>query len=315
MDFLTQEQGQTVHYFIHAQDGLVRSCSRAGSWQPRERILCGAKDGFGLFCENEQVHIVTATKQNELIYLAGSGGDFRKFILASFGAEYQIHKICIYPVRGRLNMLYSVQNGENITLMHCILGNNAKPNTVSRMQSKDFFVSGMRVYFCTPGEAAGFCELSDEKPDFFIRMFEKSGVPYVSGGHIAYISAAGVYFDSRRICTDENAHGVIITEADARLFAAWKSGDYVKYLPADSTSGNPYCIINPSRTAKLYGVWRDGELIYFYGSNSDSELTTYINPHPFGVSALGNTDVLRMRLEAMKSEIAELKQKLAKYGQ
>lgn len=311
MDYLIEENNTPVHYFARAGEGLMRQCARGASWQPRECILRGARDGFGLYPDGDKIHIVTVTQADEMIYLIGKERDWRRFILKKLSPDVCVLTIKLYPVRGRLNMLYSVLMNDEILLMHCILGNNAKPHTVARLESDSFFISGMRVYYAMPDGRTGFCELADEKPELFIRIADNCGVPYIFAGHMAYISEGRVYFDSRALCCDEKAEEVIITESDARLFVVWKSGDFVRYLPADSAGKKPYCIINPAREAKLYTVWRNDAIEYFYGSNSETELVTYINPTPFGPQTQCTTDSLRRRLEDMKTEISELRRKLA----
>lgn len=314
MDFLIEENNLTAHYFYRSGEGLCRSYARGSSWQERECILRSAEGYFGLYTDGQKVHIVAPTADGELIYLTVSGSERRRFILKKLGDDRNILKLHIYPIRGRLNMLYTVALGGEILLMHCILGNNAMPHTVSRVRTPEFFVYANRVYYAVPDGSAGFSELADEKPELYIRTASNCSVPYLCDGHIAYESGGKIYFDSRELCSDAEAQGVIITEYDGRFFVAWQSGDFVKYIPADSTAGNAHCIINPSRRAQLYAIWRAGACDYFYGSHSDSELVTYINPAPFGSHASPATDHLRRRLEEMKIEIAELKKQLAEYN-
>ena len=311
MDYLIEENNTAVHYFVRTGEGLVRQCARGGSWQPRECILRGAHDGFGLYTDGKTVHIVAATDEGELLYVTGSDKAWRRFILKKIGQDLRILTIKLYPVRGRLNMLYTVAVNDDILLMHCILGDNAKPNTVSKLLTDSFFISNLRVYYAIPDGRAGFCELADEKPELFIRIADNCGVPYIFNRHMAYISNGKIYFDSRELCCDEEAEQIIITESDARLFVAWKSRDFVRYIPADAKEAQPHCIINPAREARLYAVWRDDNLEYFYGSNSDAELVTYINPSPFGPRTSSASDSLRRRLEDMKNEINELRRRLA----
>lgn len=310
MDYLTEENGSCVHYFFRAGEGICMQRARAQSWQPRECILRGGRDGFGLYPDNERIHIVTTNDYDELVYLVGTSADRRRFLLKKLSGDAKIRQIRLYSVRGRLNMLYSVSLNDEILLMHCILGNNARPHTVAKLAYEDFFIHGMNVYFTAADKSAGYAGLADEKPDLCIRLIENCSVPYLYGGHIAYIANGKVYFDKREVCADPDASGVIITESDARLYVAWKSGDYVRYLPADGSS-KPYCIINPSREAKLYAVVRSDSCEYLYGSNSESELVTYINPRPFGPRTQGAADLLRRRLEDMKTEITDLKSRLA----
>ena len=314
MDFLIEENGIAVHYFVKPGEGLARQSARGSAWQPRECILRGAKDGFGLYTDGNTVHIVSADENDELIYLVGSDKNWRRFILAKLDSSSQILTIRIYPVRGRLNMLYSVAKGDDILLMHCILGNNARPHTVSKLLCDNFFVYGMRVYYTLADGRTGFCELADEKPDLFIRISDNCSVPYLHDGNMAYTSCGRIYFNNREIAYDEGADGVIITETNGQLFVAWKSGDFVKYVPTDRPNARAHCIINPAREAQLFAVWRGEFCEYFYGSSSTDELVTYINPAPFGSRQPTASDSMRRRLEEMKKEIAMLKKQLAEFS-
>lgn len=314
MDFLIHERGTLIHYFHKSGEGLMRRAKRGGSWQERECVLKNALSGFGLYSGGKTTHIVTATSDRELMYLTGSCGEYRRFILTKLPENCTVLKIFIYPIRNRLNMLYSVKVGEDIALLHCILGNNETPRTVSRLKDGDFFVSANRVYYVTPDSTAGFSELANERPTLFIRTIENSSLPYIYQGHIAFESGGRIYFDSRKLCSDDGAHGIIITEYASQLFVAWQSGGFVRYIAADSSTGRPHSIINPSRTPVLYGIWHDGELCSFYGSHSDSDLVTYINPSPFDSLPEKVPELyLCRRMENMRREISELRKKLTEY--
>ncbi|MBS7297987.1 MAG: hypothetical protein KIG65_02775 [Eubacteriales bacterium] len=312
MNYLIKENGILTHYFYKCGEGLVKRAKRGSSWQESEVILKDATCVFGIYPDDNCVHIVTQTTENELMYIINTAHRKRKFILQKLSPECNIIKLFIYSIRNRLNMLYSVKHGDDILLMHCILTDNARPNTVAKLKDGHFFVISERVYYSIPDGSCGFSELSDEKPAFYIRIAQNCSVPYLHRGHIAYQSNGKIYFDNRELCKDSDAEGVIITEYSSRLFVVWQSNGYLRYMPADSPSNRPHAVIKPPAAAELYGIWHNEECHYFYGNHTGSDLTLYVNPSPFdSLPEKSPEEFLSRRMENMKKEIDELKHQLS----
>ncbi len=314
MDYLTEENGVMAHYFCHRGDGLCRRSARGGAWQEHESILRGVHGSFGLYPDGSNLHIVAPTDNSELMYITGSSGSWRRFILKKLGDDKDILSIQIYSSCGKLHMLYSVRIENDIYLMHCKFGSNSIPDNVSKLNSGEFFISNDCVYYTLPDKCAVYSSLAGDKPSSFVRIAENSSVPYVYDGHIAFISEKKIFLDNRQVCYDPKADGIIIAEYDGRIYTVWKSGDFVRYICSDSQTNKAFSIINPSREAKLYAIWKNGRCFYLYGSDSGSELTTYINPAPFGSHSDSSRDQLRRRLEEMKQEINRLRRQLADYS-
>lgn len=314
MDYLVYENGNTVHYSHKKNFGIVKRTKHGISWSEYETVLGSGLSGFGLYPDSKSVHIITQTTAGELMYVVCTKNDRRKFILQKLPDDCRIIKIFVYPVNNRLNMLYSLKCGGELLLMHCILSEYARPNTVAKLRDGDFFTAAKRVYYTIPDGSAGFSELSDEKPAYYIRIAQSCSVPYLYQGHIAFKSNGKIYFDNRELCKDSNADGIIITEYNSRLFVVWQSGGYVRYLPADSNSNRPHAVIKPPLPVNMYGIWHNDECYYFYGSHSDKELITYVNPSPLdSMPEKSPEEFLSRRMENMKYEIAELKKQLSEY--
>lgn len=315
LNYLVNENGATALYFHKNGDGIIKRVKRGSSWQEDECVLKNACAGFGLYPDSDTVHIVTKTLLGELMYIVQNKKGRRKYILQKLPDDCSIIKIFLYPIRKRLNMLYSVKRGDRIFLMHCILTDNAKPNTVAQLRHGDFFVMSDRVYYNANDSSAGFSELSDEKPAYYIRIAQNCCVPYLYQGHIAFKSNGKIYFDNRELAKDEHADGIIITEHGSRLFVAWQSDGYLRYMPADSISNRPHAVIKPPSPAQIYGIWHDDDCHYFYGNHSDTELITYINPSPFdSMPEKAPEEFLLRRMENMKREIADLKKQLSQFA-
>lgn len=312
MDFVTEESRGAAYYYVGAE-GICRNRLRDGARGGRQCVLRGSYAAFGIFPERDAVHIVAASTDGELIYAKCTDGGAEKFILTKIPAGAKITKISLYPVRGRLNMLFCMQN-DGDSLMHCILGNNALPHRVSALGCADFFVAMPRVYYVRPDGAAGFSELADERPEIFVRLANNASVPYVYAGHMIYLSGGKIYFDNREIFADEKASAPIITEADAQLFALWRSGEFVRYMPCPGGGKKPSCIINPSGELRLFEVLCGGRRQYFYGTCSPERVTFYVNSSPFGSAELTAAENLRRRMTEMKREIDELRAELSRYG-
>ena len=276
MDYLIEENGKKMHYYLVKGKGIFKTRIFATRVGIRETVLLGNVSAFGLFVKDNTVHIM-AEKDNELMYVVSENGNIRKFIIEKIPSGVEILNIHLYLISNRLNMLYTIKMSGDIHLMHLVLTSGEKPKSLMKTKSPDFFVYDKRVYAVDKNGDSGFFELEGDNPRFFTLMSKNSSCPYILSGHTAFFSGGKIFFDSCEIAKEEDAKGVIILEYNGDIYVAWRSGDFVKYILATDKNDKPHTIINPSRIPTLFGLWQGEECYHFYGSFSASEIITYIN--------------------------------------
>lgn len=315
MNYIIGENGSRQYWFCRQNEGICfRHLRGDGEMGERRCVLGGSFGAFGIWQDGERVHIVAASADGEMIYAKYESGEAERIILTGIPDGTEIAKLSLYPVRGRLNMLFSVRRGGEIFLMHCILGNNALPHTVSKLLCADFFVDGMRVYYTRPDGAAGFSELADERPEIFVRTANGASPPYVIDGHIVYASGGKIYFDNREIFAEEGAQNPIAVEVGSEYFILWQNGTTVRYISAHGGEIKPNGIINPSCEPRIFEFISPLCRRYFYGACPGERLVFYVKNDPFETPALTPEQTLKRRMTEMKREIEQLRAELAMYG-
>ena len=146
------------HYFFKPYEGIcMRKRAPQGTWKEHTQVFGGAKDGFGLYCaKDKSVHIICTDHDNKLIYILSDGEGWKKYVISKLNRDIFVSDMRFYSVRGRLNLLYSaLYNGENL-LVHCILGDHAKPSAVDVIETPHFSVSDGRAYYTNSKGILGF---------------------------------------------------------------------------------------------------------------------------------------------------------------
>lgn len=314
MDYIIGENGSRQYWFCRPNEGICFRHLRSDGEPGEKRCVLGGSFGaFGIWPDGEAVHIVAASADGKMIYAKYEKGEAERIILTAVPDGAEIAKLSLYPVRGRLNMLFSLRSGGEIFLMHCVLGNNALPHTVSKLLCADFFVDGMRVYYTRPDGAAGFSELADERPEIFVRTANCASAPYVIDGHIVYLSDGKIYFDKQEIFKDAAAERPIAVEVASEYFVMWQSGATVRYMPAGGGK-KPSGIINPSCEPRIFEFISPLCRRYFYGACPDGRIVFYVKNDPFAPPAMSAEESLKRRMTEMKREIERLRAELAMYG-
>ncbi len=314
MNYIIEENGTYAHYFYHSMDGICRNYLRSGIKQEKRIIYKDAIDVFGLYSDGVNVHIITVSKANELLYIKGSVNNWHRYILRKLRDDEKILKIELYAIKSRLHMLYAVMINNKKILASCVLGNNCMPCAISELANCDFNIINNRVYFKSNTSDSCFYDLSGHDRSICVKIAENSDTPYTFNKHIAFISEGKIFFDYKELCRDEKAENIILTESKNNLYAAWKSTDSIKYINTDMSEKTPHTVLVPSGKFLLYTVFAQGKRYLVYGNNSDTEVKIYLNSSVFSVKNFIPSDSLKEKLEAMKNEIELLRNQLAAFS-
>lgn len=314
MNYIIEENGTFAHYFYHNTDGICRNYIRNSIKQEKKIIFKDAVNTFGLYPDGVNVHIITVTKDNELLYIKGCGNTRHRYILRKLRDDEKVLKIELYTIKSRLHMLYSVQINNKIILASCMLGNNCMPYKIAELASYDFNIINNRVYFKSNTSDAYFYDLSGHERSHCVKLAENSDTAYTFNNHIVFISEGKIFFDYKELCRDEKAENIILSAYKDNLYAVWKSSDSIKYINTDMCEKAPHTVLIPSGKFLLYTVFSNGKHYLVYGNHSDTDIKIYMNSSVFSPKNFTPYDSLKEKLEAMKNEIELLRNQLTDFS-
>lgn len=272
------------HYFYRPYEGIcMKRRTPGGSWQEYTQIIALGREPFSVHqCSDQSIHIVCIDAENKLVYAARRNNVWKKYVLSKLSDDIFVSDMHLYAVRGRLNLLYSaLYNGENL-LIHCILGNHAKPSTVSSLSDSHFFCHKNKVYYTNSEGILGFTDLDDEKPSFFNRLYDDASSVSVweeSGKEfLIFTKNSHLFVNGKKILYDERIKNPILVKGIDRLYIMWKSGGFIRYISSfngGSTWSEPMRFINTGVSPKLY-TFKSGDTVQlYYGYESGSNLTLF----------------------------------------
>lgn len=320
-DYLVSSSGRVHHYFFRKNEGIC-VCEVNAALRTEHRVV--HKTDSEVFCalggDNGIIHIISADSTGNITYIIFRSEVYRSYLISKPIKRTDIRRLEIFFAGGRLNMAYSAEIEGELQLVHCVLGNNAKPHTVDKLSGEEFFVGDEGIYYVNADGAMGFCEASDGIPGSFEPICEGASVPYIYEGHTVYKRDGGIYFDGKRVYEEQYAEAPILIKNENQLLIMWQTGDFVRYIASpDGTSwSNSMQYISPGRKPTLFAVSRGGRSSRLYGYYSSRELHIFAKTSPFEEEAAKNTaemdfaslerlkfmvDMLRNELIATKNEL------------
>ena len=246
------------------------------------------------------------------VYANCRNNGWKRYILAKIPKDVVVCNMHLYAIRGRLNLLYSVLfSGEHL-LIHCILGNNAKPSTVSKLSGPHFFVYKNKVYYTNHEGTLGFTDLADEKPAIFNRLYDDAKAVSIwedSGKEfLIFVRNSRLFINGKEILYDSAIENPIFVKGTDRLYIMWKSGGFIRYISSfngGATWSEPMRFINTGITPRLYTYCSGNVFRLYYGYEAKNNLTL------LGVSNVFSKDLHPFE----NSELNEIKNKLSKKTQ
>jgi len=278
------------HYFSVQNKGIfLRRKDRNGLWLERETVIEDAKGPFCVYMDTSGItHVIYVTADNTLSYGIRRDSLWKTHKLSRLNPEIQPESFRIYPVCGRLNLLYSVTYSDEILLIHCILGNHAKPQTVDKLNSPHFWICNNKVYYSNAQGTCGCVDLTDEKPDTFVKMYDNAqniSVYNIADKEIVLFTRENkLYINNTEIMYDTRMEIPVLTEADKILYVLWKSGGYVRYVTSKdlgNTWSSPMRYMTSGAEICLYTAEFLGNSYLFYGYSTSCDLHLFSKPDLF----------------------------------
>lgn len=305
-NYLIKKGSGGEHYFFKAYEGLcMKRSGPSGTFSEHTQIVALGREPFSVFDASDgSIHLVCADSENMLVYANRRNNVWKRYILAKLHKDISVLKMHLYSVRGRLNLLYSALLGGEYILVHCILGNNAKPTTVSPLLDSHFFVHKSKVYYTKPDGTLGFTPLDDEKPDAFYRLYDdaKSVSVWEDSGKelLLFVRNSRLFINGKEILYDSIIENPVFVKGSDRLYIMWKSGGFIRYISSfngGATWSEPMRFINTGITPQLYTLRSGNSLRLYYG---------YENGNTF--TALGVSNVF---MTSENNELRDMKNKLS----
>ena len=325
-DYIIMSGNAPEHYFYRSGIYMKRR-SFTGVWQDMTAVVAGGRDGFSVYRSKDgNVHLICVDHSGNMIYAAYSAGEWKKYVISKLNSDISVSEMRLYGIRGRLNLLYSaIYNGENL-LVHCILGDHAKPSTVDTLESPHFFVKGDKVYYTNANGVLGFVDLSDEKPSVFTPVYEDAhfGTVYDIDGkeRILFARNSSVFLDGQEIAHDTHIEMPVLVSVKDKFYVMWKNSGFVRYSVSIDCKrfGQVRRFMTSGRSMKLYSVQKGNEFSHYYGYDIQNDFVLLGNPEIFEVTEHYSLptplelEKVKNMLNKTERDISEAKKELARLG-
>lgn len=321
--------GATVeHYTFRAYGGIcVRKQSPSGVWQDFVPIIENGRDGFAVYSDFEKsVHIICADNENRLIYAFSENDEWKKYIISKLNDDIYVLDMKLYSIKGRLNLIYSaLYNGETL-LVHCILGDQAKPSTIDVIENSHFHIAEEKVYYTNKNGDFGYVLLSDEKPTGFNLIYEDAhfGTAYnICGSEkILFIRDNKLFLNGIELLSDKFMEMPVMFFENNKYYIMWKSGSFIKYITSKNgtTFSEPMRFISSGSIMSVYTVQNKNGFYSYYGTQNVKNIVLPGKPKIFEQSPdyqssrQKELEKIQDMLNETKEDIIDTKKELARLG-
>lgn len=194
----------------------------------QESIISGVKSPFCLKKREGNIHIICVDNSNSLVYIGK-----KSHILCRLKPEFEVKRMRI--VGKLMGFLCSAKYGNEILLIHCILGDRAQPSVIGRMANEYFLADDECVYYTDNRGVLGFCEFGDGKPDRFVKVAENAFFPNMYGDDIVYKKSGKIHINHVPKIDAPDAGEMVICAYRGYDVLAWESMRSLKYIRIDLT--------------------------------------------------------------------------------
>ncbi len=330
-NYMVKHQDITHHFFSAKNEGLVVRSKRLNIWQNHKIIYQDCSGIFSVLCDSSgTLHAICTNKDNEIIYLHKKNGSWQSTAITKLKEEMKVLEMTLWETGLGLNLIYSASFSGEKLLIHCLLGNNAMPNTLDRLLTPDYFIFKNRIYYQNQDGLLGYRDISDGKPDPFNMLTQGGNTPYLLNYNakdmITYLKEGQIYFQNRPIIKDNLAQSPILVGSGEKLFLMWKNGDFIRYI---ESTDNGSCwssvmqFVSTGRVCEKYLVVHNKKIYAYFGNHTPTELKIYGKSNVFEkdistpVTPQNYTDTaqltkLKIMLEMQKNELTRLKREITR---
>lgn len=320
-NFLISGDSGNELYFYKPYEGIcVKKQNPGNNRQEHTPILPDGQDAFCAYSDSRGiVHIIYTDSENHLLYAVRKNGSWKKHILSSLATDIFLSDIRIYSVKGRLNFLYSALYCGETLLVHCILGDHARPSTVSALETSHFFIYKEKVYYTNALGNLGYSSLSDEAPSVFCPVAEDAHCCTLAdlGANelLLYTRNSRLFVNNREILYDSVMENPVFVRGNDRSYIMWKSGGFIRYIATFNggvTWSEPMRFMNTGISPSIYIAQRGNSYNMYYGYPGTHEVTLLGAPDIFGTQnqQCGEIDALKKQLSQSRAEAMSAKKEI-----
>lgn len=302
MDYIIKNKNKTFRYYYDEKNGLMLS---EGNCFPPVCIKHDATEIFSVYEKDTAVHIICVNNRNEIVYVSIRDAVKREYVLCELKDEFSVKHIFVAEAGAWMNLLYCAEYKGEILLIHCILGNHAKPEVIDKLKNPHFYVFKNRVYYTSSEGNLGYRELFDGKPDGFVLTAEGAEDVYLceydGKEYIVYRRGDGIFVNHVPKINDSDASMPIVVKRQNEPTLMWKSGGIIKFAGLSNTE-NVKKLLTSGRN-RLFCVCENGKSgydYYFPGEPESEDINT------------GEVREIAAAVLGIKEEIQALEEKIRK---
>lgn len=325
-NYLSVLNDELYHFLYMPNKGICRRIKSSGTWKSTEVIYKDGADKFSVHQDGGgSIHIICTNDEREIVYLLFKNGAWHKCVLTQCREEVQPLTFSITQVHGQLQLFYSAQYEESIILVHCVLGVNALPVTIDKLQDDEYFLFDGKVYYTNEYGVLGYQDFSDSKPDRFVTLYENGASPYVCDDGVVWKQKNSIMYREKAVFEDIYAKQPILVRNQQQLMIMWKSGDFVRYLTSfndGATWSTPMRFVSTSKQVQRYILQTPDDILYYYGTHTGNDVnifgkTDILDVKKYKAAPKQNVDnenmqikKMQIMIEMMKTEINQLKKQV-----
>ena len=324
-NYILKQNDLTMHFFHIPNQGLALRKKQLNLWHNHRIIL---PDSNGIFSaiqgDDQTINIVSLTNKNEIIYMI-LGDKYEKSVtLTTLKEEMTVKNISLFKTPMGQNFIYAARYQGKLLLVHCILGDNARPDTIDEIQTNDFSIYKTSVYYTNSDGILGYKNLSDGKADIFNSITQGAVSPYIFNFYgrdfITYIKDNKIYLQNRPLADDPGAEKPVIFEENGKLFVMWQKGDFIRYVSSDNSGETFSPIMQYVSSGKIpapLGVIKNDKTYRYFATVSAKDIhifgkdDVFLNPkNSPPESNIQPLSGFKLLLDMEKSEVAKLKKEV-----
>ena len=273
MDYIIRRDSGLERYFYRESQGIMLS-KESDMFFP-ESVYKQAKGPFCVFEHGGAVHIIFVGEENELLYMTYQGKEIKKYLLCNLAKGLEIIEMKTASVGERTDLLYSARYKQEILLIHCILGNYAKPSVIDKIKGGYFYPYKGKVYYTNESNVLGYQDLTDGKPDFFCEVSNGARDVYIrcfgQDEYMVYIKDDTVFINHIPKFKIKDIQNPILCRRDKDIILILKSGINLKYINIKNTDVDSFKKISSSSEMILCSVLDNGSTYYEYVVKSSGQ--------------------------------------------
>ena len=258
MHYLVDLNGEERIYYFDAMQGICETTKFT-----EKTVLKNATDNFFVFKDKNLIKLVALNKKSQLVYMVCRENKWKSYVITTLKKNIKVKKIMV----ASNNLFYSAKVDDEMVLVHCVLGNNAMPSVIARLNAEVFFLFGKRVYYSNENQIIGYQSFADSKPDHFLPCCEGES-PYLIEKKIVYKKGEDIFVNDKKICSDENAEMPIIVNG----LLMWKNNSHIRYISEDNKIRQ---YISSGVEPDVFAKADVNECIYYYGTFSNRKLKIF----------------------------------------